>query len=244
MLVFTACSKRDDDIHAKVAKEIKAEEVLNLYIVEEYQPKPEHTVINGTKPYLQVTYIQLGTNNTVIAYSCTGDAIKSTNTEFLYNPENGITILKTIFGNYELTRDDDQQIIGKKSNHNPDSYWFLSKYFTSQYIQVVKTTGQIFHDAVYKAISGNAYYGFSINKWKYNSERAPYVSELTWNYTRANNSIWYGNDGGTAHYYNLFLILPKGNGWKGQHKDKDLLLVNTLDLWDSKAVGDIGIYYK
>ena len=50
----------------------------------------------------------------------------------------------------------------------------------------------------------------------------------------------------SAKYHNLFLIIPKGNGWKGQHKDKELLIVNTMKYGSTgttfEAVGDIGIY--
>ena len=244
VMIFTACSKGKDDTKPKVAKEITAKELAEYFIIGEYTPKPEYASSRGTKPILIYTYFQQQAGNRYLtrngdAHSLFNDALE---TELSYSSETGITTLKTAFGNYELSRDDSEQIIVKKSNHDVNSAFAISLDFTSSYIQLVKATDVIYYNNTYKEISGTGYYSFSTNYWRYKQGAHPALNELTWIYNHHTNTIWYGRDGGTANYYNLFFILPRGSGWKGLHKDKELLIVNTLDNIHYKATGNIGIY--
>ena len=240
LLLVTGCSKSKDGVKP-VAKEITTAELVDYYILEEYTPKPEYEAEFGTNPLLVCTYVvYLGGYGYVTTGRDAANYYVPIATELSYNLETGITTLKTAFCVYELSRDDNEQIIVKKSiltNANEDEA------LTSSYIQLVKRTSGIYEYNTFKEISGTGYYRFSVNKWRYKQGAAPNTNELTWNYVQTTNQIWSGQDGGSAQYPNLFLILPKGNGWKGQHKDKDLLIVNTfLDGNSLKAVGNIGIY--
>jgi len=250
-MFLTACGKDDNNTKSKVGKEIIAEELVDYYIIEEYTPKPTYASDYGTKPVLVYTYTQYyaGAVNYKTRSGFPLFNYDPIQTELIYNPETGITRLKTDFGDYELSRDDNRQIIVKRSNQdvNSDLGSVLSKYIPSGYIQLVKAVNSQYNILTYKEISGPGFYTFNNGgRWKYKQGAAPGYSELDWNYTTATNLIWYGGDNGTAKYSNIFLILPKGNGWKGQHKDKELLIVNTMKYGNSsvsfEAVGDIGIY--
>ena len=247
-LLFTACSKSDDDTPQpeQVAKEITAEELSDYIIIEEYKPKASASAASGDKPILLTTRIvKVVSINTYLVNS--QDAKGGFGDDFLkltYDANTGITSMGTTFGYYDLTRDASGQIVVVKSRYTENSVWVIGKYFDSQYIQLVKRTHSIYDDTSYKKITGNGYYRFrkSDAKWRYKQDAVPTNAELTWSYSRVNNNIWRGTDNGTAQYKNLFIALPKGNGWKGNHKDKDLLLINTVEKDHYKAVGDIGIY--
>ena len=246
-LLFTACRKDDDTPQPEqVAKEITAEELENYIIVEEYLPKASEQATRGDKPILLTTSIGKAVNFNSY-YVDSQDAMVGFGEDFLkltYDANTGITSMRTIFGYYDLTRDASGQIVVVKSRHTENSVWGISKYFDSQYIQLVKRTHSIYDNTSYKNVTGNGYYRFRVyeNKWRWKENAVPTYAELTWSYSQVNNNIWRGKDNGTAQYNNLFIVLPKGNGWKGEHKDKDLLLISTIGNGSYKAVGDIGIY--
>ncbi|MFN3020553.1 hypothetical protein ACK1KB_06115 [Chryseobacterium sp. TY3] len=243
-LLFTACSSSDDDSPQpeQVAKEITAEELSDYIIIEEYKPKASASAASGDKPILVTTYIAY-TNQYMLRIAEAWSRYEYT-LQTTYDASTGITSVETYFGYYDLTRDPSGQIVVIKSRHSNDSQYSITKSFDSQYLQLVKKTQSIYDNTSYKKITGNGYYRFRISdaKWRYKENAVPTDAELTWSYSQANNHIWYGKDGGTAQYKNLFIALPKGNGWKGNHKDKDLLLINTVEKDHYKAVGDIGIY--
>ena len=91
-----------------------------------------------------------------------------------------------------------------------------------------------------KGIEGvNGFYKFDGLKWRYKPDALPVLSELAWSYATYHNNVWTGRDGGSERLYNLFVIIPRGNGWKGNHTDKELLLVNTGK--DLKITGALGV---
>ena len=245
-LLFTACSKDEDDNTPQVVKEITAEELLEYIIIEEYVPKASAPAEFGDKPILTTTAIKkeidIDKFFTTVTTPYGPHAVNFLQT--IYDANTGITSLETKFGYYDLTRDASGQIVLLKSRHNDNSNLYISSHFDSQYLQLVKRTLSIYDDATYKKISGNGYYRFYSDerKWRYKANARPVYGELTWYYEKLNNNIWYGQDGGTEKYNNLFIIIPKGNGWKGQHKDKDLLLISTMHKDYYKAIGDIGMY--
>lgn len=231
MLLFTACSKDDDEITQKVAKEITRDDLMNYMIVDEFLAKPEYQNQLGTKPYLFATYIKEDNNDgKIYAFSKGWFASVFYNLEqdeaLTYDANTGITKLKTKWGYYELTRDSNEQIIVKGNHHdpnNPYTYWF-----TSNYTQLVKTDGKVYDNSTYKAVENlTGFYRFSIDFWRYKQDAVPIEGELTWPYYLNHRNVWTGQDGGTEKLHNVFIAIPKGNGWKGNHKDKDILLVNT-----------------
>lgn len=247
-LLFTACSKDDDDSAPRVAKEITAEELENYIIVEEYLPKasasPEYY---GDKPILitaSVVNRNVTTNqfSTAIRYAFVTDNTPSQTT---YDASTGITSIKTVFGYYDFTRDASGQIVVIKSRHNDNSIYYISNMFDTQHIQLVKRTQASYDNTSYKNLTGTGYYRFRNidKKWRWKENVVPTNAEMTWTYNKSSNNDWQGRDGGSAQYHNLFVIIPKGNGWKGQHKDKDLLLINTMDnIGIFRSLGDIGVY--
>lgn len=245
-LGMIGCSKKNDNNNLpKIAKEITADELLGYQIIEEYQPKPEYAATFGDKPLLMITQVQrnITTNKFLVrSDSHSSNDITSPANITSYNAETGITTLETVFGGYELTRDENEQMIVKNSYHPASSNFHVSKYFASKHIQIMRVTNEIFHISTYKALSGSGYYRFNETKWRYKTDTPPTSNELIWNYNRSTNTSWYGSDGGSAQLVNRFTIIPRGNGWKGQHKDKDLLLVNVLSNSVYKSVGDIGVY--
>ena len=62
-----------------------------------------------------------------------------------------------------------------------------------------------------------------------------------WLYDLYHNNVWTGQDGGTEKLNNVFIAIPKGNGWKGNHKDKDILLINT---GKTMTIGDVVVCEK
>lgn len=66
----------------------------------------------------------------------------------------------------------------------------------------------------------------------------------TWDYSVFSSHVWHGRDGGNEGYYNLFCIIPKGNGWKGQYADKDLMLIDVISSNSDKRLGDIGVFER
>ena len=246
-LLFTACRKDDDTPQPEqVAKEITAEELENYIIVEEYLPKASASAEHGDKPILitaSVVNRNVTTNqfSTAIRYASVTDNTPSQTT---YDASTGITSVKTVFGYYDFTRDASGQIVVIKSRHNDNSIYYISNMFDTQHIQLVKRTQASYDNTSYKNLTGTGYYRFrnSDNKWRWKKNAVPSDAEMTWTYYKSNNNDWQGRDDGSAQYHNLFVIIPKGNGWKGQHKDKDLLLINTMDNIGFRSVGDIGVY--
>ena len=249
-LLFTACSSSDDDTPQpeQVAKEITVEELQNYMIVDEFLYKPEYQNQLGTKPYLFATYITEDNNDgKLYAFSEGWFASVAYNLEedgaITYDATTGITTLKTKWGYYELTRDANEQIVVKGNfhfEHNPNNaytYWF-----TSNYTQLVKVDGQIYDQSTYKAIENLAgFYRFQLNKWRYKQDAVPTDAELMWLYDLYHNNVWTGQDVGTEKLHNIFIAIPKGNGWKGNHKDKDILLVNT---GKTMTIGDVVVCEK
>ncbi|QIG89154.1 hypothetical protein G6R40_05460 [Chryseobacterium sp. POL2] len=246
--MFTACSSSDDDSPQpeQVAKEITAEELSDYVIIEEYLPKASAPAEYGDKPILMTAYLlKIVGSNQFLIFNMDSHGTYQREIQTTYDASTGITAVKMFFGYYDFTRDASGQIVVIKSRHNEDSPQFISKYFDSQYIQLEKRTLSIYDNASYKNITGNGYYRFRVNdnKWRWKENTVPTDVELTWSYNKYDsNNMWLGGDSGSEKYKNLFVIIPKGNGWKGQHKDKDLLLINTMDQFIYKAVGDIGVY--
>ncbi|WP_126971698.1 hypothetical protein [Gynurincola endophyticus] len=243
-ILFNSCSKKENDPPA-VAREITVEELSSYQIIEEYIPTADGFNIYGNKPMLLVSYLQKSvSDNKYRSYWALSYQLfsKLISTPLSYNPETGITKFETSLGFYELTRDENDQIIvaGELIPDYPDQDFFTKA--TSNYIQVVKIPNAVFHNTSYKAIDGSSYYRFSDSRWMYNPSSKPTTAQLTWDYTRHTNTLWYGVDNGSAKLKNLFIVIPQGNGWKGNHQDKDLLLINTYDAVSFKAVGDVGIY--
>lgn len=245
-LLFTACSKDDDTPQPEqVAKEITAEELENYIIVEEYLPKASASAEQGDKPILITASVNrnVTTNHfsTAIRYAV---GTNNTQSQTTYDASTGITSIKTVFGYYDFTRDASGQIVVLKSRHNDNSTYYISNMFDTQHIQLVKRTQASYDNTSYKNLTGTGYYRFrnSDKKWRWKENAVPSDAEMTWTYSKSNNNDWQGRDGGSAQYYNLFVIIPKGNGWKGKHKDKDLLLINTMDNIGFRSVGDIGVY--
>lgn len=243
-LLFTACSSSDDDAPQpeQVAKEITAHELLNYMIVEERVPKPEQVVNYGNNPFLFGTYLEWDPDNDtyrVITRNYWYSGQYAENPIIAYDAQTGISRLKTGFGYIDLTRNNDDEIIVKNISNS-----FFELEMNQTHVQAIKQRGTVASNYSYKAISGPGYYKFnySDNKWRYKADAMPTNAELTWDFTKFNGDYWAGQDGGTAQLRNIFLFVPKGNGWKGQYKDKDLLLINTIEKDNYKAVGDIGVY--
>jgi len=230
ILLFTACSSSDDDT------------LLDYVIIEEYKPKASAPAEFGDKPILIPAYIEKNVNTG--EYSSIIDFTERIEMQTTYDASTGITSINTVFGYYDFTRDASGQIVVIKSRHNEDSNYRIVKYFDSQYLQLVKKTQSIYDNTTYKNVTGNGYYRFrsSDNKWRWKENAVPTTAELIWSYTKHNNNVWVGSDGGTEQWYNIFISLPKGNGWKGQYKDKDLLIVSVQDYFYYRAIGDIGVY--
>lgn len=244
-LLFTACSKDDETPQTEfIASEIKPEELEDFMILEEYVPKPEFVNTRGNKSVLSVTRI-LYDLNANYHYVLSSDAKSTDQTALMstYNATTGITSINTNFGFYDLTRDNTGQIIVLKSRNKENSIDLLSTDYNSRHIQLLKKTHTYYYNSSYKRVIGNGYYRFRSYDlvWKYGEFVEPQYDELNWSFTAMNNMVWRGKDGGSAQYRNLFVAIPKGNGWKGDYKDKDLLLVNTLEKDNYKAVGDFGI---
>ncbi|MFC0343085.1 hypothetical protein [Epilithonimonas hispanica] len=244
-LLFTACSKDDETPQTEfIASEIKPKELEDFMILEEYVPKPEFVNTRGNKSVLSVTRI-LYDLNANYHYVLSSDAKSTDQTTLMstYNATTGITSINTNFGFYDLTRDNTGQIIVLKSRNKENSIDLLSTDYNSRHIQLLKITQTYYYNSSYKRVIGNGYYRFRSYGlvWKYGEFVEPQYDELNWSFTAMNNMVWRGKDGGSAQYRNLFVAIPKGNGWKGDYKDKDLLLVNTLEKDNYKAVGDFGI---
>ncbi|MBL1410435.1 hypothetical protein [Sphingobacterium faecale] len=239
MLVFTSCSKDNDNAAPKVAKEITVDELLTYQIVEEISVKPEYIPELGNQIYFRVYVLERNINNTERFFmrSYTASTQSVAESAITYNAETGITTLKTNFGYVELTRDKNNQIELKGGHYFNEN----NKKIQTKYMQLVKLTNDVFVHQTYKAVSGNGYYRFSNLKWRYKQDSAPADGELTWNYERYKSTLWAGYDGGTAKYLNLFVVIPKGNGWKGSHLDKNLLLVYVYDQNKQIQIGDITI---
>ncbi|MFC0343083.1 hypothetical protein [Epilithonimonas hispanica] len=249
-LLFSACSSSDDDTlqPEKVAKEITRDDLMNYMIVDEFLAKPEYQNQLGTKPYLIASYVA-EYNNDGKLYTISEGWFASVlyNLEqdeaLTYDANTGITKLKTKWGYYELTRDANEQIVVKGNFHfeddpnNPNTYWF-----TSSYTQLVKVDGKVYDNSTYKAVENlTGFYRFSIDFWRYKQDAVPIEGELTWPYYLNHRNVWTGQDGGTEQLYNVFIAIPKGNGWKGNHKDKDILLVNT---GKTMTTGDVVVCEK
>lgn len=249
-LLFTACSKSDDDTPQpeQIAKEITRDDLMNYMIVDEFSAKPEYQNQLGTKPYLFATYVaEYNNDGKFYAVSEGWFASVLCNLEqdeaLTYDANTGITKLNTKWGYYELTRDANEQIVVKGNfhfEHNPNNaytYWF-----TSNYTQLVKVDGQIYDQSTYKAKENlTGFYRFQINKWRYKQDAVPTDAELMWLYDLYHNNVWTGQDGGTEKLNNVFIAIPKGNGWKGNHKDKDILLINT---GKTMTIGDVVVCEK
>lgn len=249
-LLFTACSKGDDDTPTpKIAAEITLEELKGYMIVEEFLSNPEYENSLGTKPYLFANYIIK--NNSDGKHYCYSEGWFTSvasdvdqDGAMQYNATTGITTFKTLWGYYELTRDNNEQIIIKGNFHfTNNSSSVYAKWFKSNYTQLIKLDGKIYDQYTYKAIEGTSgYFRFQVYNWRYKQDAEPTTGELTWIYNKLYSNVWSGKDGGTEKLYNIFIAIPKGNGWKGNHKDKDLLLVNTGN--NTKTVSDVAVCEK
>ncbi len=244
-LMFSAC-KKDDNDKQHIATEITVEELQNYMIVDEYLAKPEYQNQLGTKPYLYATFIT-EYNGKLCSFSEGWSASVFYNLEqegaIKYDAATGITKLKTKWGYYELTRDSNEQIIVKGNFHfENDPSQTYTYWFTSNYTQLIKVNGDVYDNATYKAIENlTGFYRFSIDFWRYKQDAVPNDGDLTWSYYLNHRNVWTGQDSGTEKLYNAFIAIPKGNGWKGQHKDKDILLVNT---GKTMTTGDVVVCEK
>lgn len=250
-LLFTACSDNDDSAPANVAKEITGDELLDYIIVEEYKAKPEHTNEYGNHSYLLTTSFYYDKENTPywvrqLVWDDKADKyLNPANNDLTYDPKTGITTSKTIFGYYELTRNEAGEIIVKdnKQKFYEDNSWNTK--MNSQYLQLWKIKEISENSLQFGGIDVVGYYSFGFRgqldeKWRYKADAPPTDNELTWDYSGSDDeNAWIGQDGGVAQYHNLFIYIPKGIGWKGNHKDKNLLLVNTGN--DQKIIGDLMI---
>lgn len=246
LLLCMSCSKEGDMETPEIAKPVTLDDLLNYQIVYEFVPKPQHFSTLGNRPRLRCHYFTrnlTGTEsklNSLAAYSDFFD--NGDLKQFIsYNSETGITLLKTTYMDYEFTRDNNGDIILKEVHHAPE----FDDSFTLENLQLVKLTGGLeYNKYTYKGIAGvSGYYSFSNQSllWRFKENSIPKGSELIWSYLKHTSTLWNGRDGGTAKLNNLFIILPKGNGWKGKYKDKDLLLVNLYDPGSGKIVGDIAV---
>ena len=254
-LLFTACSKDDDDSAPRVAKEITSAELLKYKIVEEFVAKPNYQPQFGEHPILFVTYFSKENETNKVSMACFNNISSDMSIDNIsYDAKTGITMVKTHLGFYELTRNENDNIILKGKLNITDGVDFKD-YWNSNHVQLIYLENTIQPEepekfllgiakSTYSATVGNttAYYEFDneIN-WMYTI--GGYPTTYPWTYRLLAKTIGKGKDNGTAKYDNLFVEIPSGNGWKGSKKDVALLLVHT---WNSnkETVGPIGIYEK
>ena len=254
-LLFTACSKSDDDGDPRVAKKITLEELLTYKIVEEFVAKPNYEVQFGEHPILFVTYFSKENETNRVSMTCFNNvASDMSNDNISYDAKTGITMVKTHLGFYELTRNENDNIILKGKLNITDGVDFKD-YWNSNHVQLIYLENTIHPEgpekfflgiakSTYSATVGNntAYYEFdNETNWMYTI--GDYPTTYPWTYRLLAETIGKGKDNGSAKYDNLFVEIPSGNGWKGSQKDVALLLVHT---WNSnnKTVGPIGIFKK
>lgn len=254
-LLFTACRKDDDEIMQKVPKEITSAELLKYKIVEEFIAKPNFEVQFGEHPILFVTYFSKENETNRVSMACFNNISSDMSIDNIsYDAKTGITTVKTFLGFYELTRNENDDIILKGKLNITDGVDFKD-YWNSNHVQLIYLENTIqpegsekfflgIANSIYSAPVGNteAYYEFdNETNWMYSIGDFP--DDYPWTYRLLAETIGKGKDNGTAKYDNLFVEIPSGNGWKGSQKDVALLLVHT---WNSnkETIGPIGIYEK
>ena len=257
-ITFTlfACKKSGSDEDPKpqpepeqIASAIDYYDLQNYYVVQVLKPKSSVASTKGTHPLLVINLLekQNGGQYSSLYYYYSASGGETLNPNDKYDSKTGITKLKVAMANLNLSRDKNQEIIIKDYTAVNNSSSF--KDYDLDYIQLVKLNNINYGNNTYfKSVNGDSHYGFyaDYKQWIYNANAKPSYNNLsssTWTFTQHSKHLWYGQDNGSQKLRNSFLIIPKGNGWKGEHKDKELLLINTLETSSLKAIGPLGLYH-
>lgn len=230
-LILSCDSSNDEETTQDTSyqsKIITVEELSKYFFLEEYLPKPEAVDQVGSFPFLMYTAIAGNQNEYIIDESFYHQSLFDFNNGILFNPENGITKVITKYGYFEISKDNNGKIyvLGNQHYQNPNGYIINKR--TPTHTQLIEKGSTDYDDITFQAIEGiSGYFRFKNKKWRYKTESAPTVDELTWSFDIQFKNIWFGKDNGTEQLQNIFFIIPKGIGWKGKYTDKEILLVNT-----------------
>lgn len=229
LLAFSGCKKEDPFI----ASEIIPKELLGYYIVTEYKYVGSSTESRGEKSFMTVTYFK--ENNAKMRMVAAYVVSRPETPLFVdYDAISGVTSL--ISENnlvVKLTRNRKGEIILAAPLKVP------FENAETVHSELIKDSALSYYsDFAAKGVENNTgYFKFLNIRWKYSPTNS--FPTLDWSYSVAIGYLWFGQDGGDTRWFNLFVVIPKGIGWKGKRKDKDLLLLFYVD--GSKSVDGIVI---
>lgn len=230
-LSFSAC-KKDDPF---IADEITPLELLRYYIVTEYKYIGSAAQSRGEKSFMTVTHFKQ--TNAKVRIN-TAYVVSRLDTELLveYDALSGITSLTTE-GRLvvQLTRNRQGDIVLASSLNVP---FPNSETVHSELVR----DSSIGYYANYtaKGVENNTgYFQFLRARWMYSATNS--INSLDWYFSTETGFLWFGEEGGDTRWSYLFVAIPKGTGWKGKRKDKDLLIlfyVNGSKSVDGIVVGE------
>lgn len=205
-----------------IAAAISGQELQSYYLVTEYKYTGSATQFRGDKSFLSVTYFENRGNGLNLYEKSITNSLRNDLSKVEYDSASGITSLTVREGVLvKLTRDEEGTIILK------GKLTIFESNAEVVHTELVKQSSFVFHRRTkYKIVENNAgHYWFIDNKWIYKPGDTFLLAELNWQYSVHSNFVWSGADGAATKWPNLFVGIPKGTGWKGLRKDKDLMLV-------------------